>query len=275
MELSRAAYYKWLGHEPTVHELENQAIYEYIKQLEETNHYIFGVNRLVTYINQETSYQVGPTRVRNIMRRGNIKASIRVAKHDRQAEKKEFVLANKLLTADAGHDFHPSHPNEVWVTDCSELPYGVNGTARLRLSAIKDLYDHSIVSWKVASTETADLVTDTFKAAIKNNHGVKPRLIHSDQGSSYTSGRYNTALAGMGIVHSMSRLGTPGDNSPMESFWSHIKTEFFAFEQPLSEIEMITLIQKCINWYNNERRQRTTTRNTQRHDPSGIPESYR
>ncbi|WP_133057554.1 DDE-type integrase/transposase/recombinase, partial [Lentilactobacillus parakefiri] len=69
----------------------------------------------------------------------------------------------------------------------SELPYGVNGTARLRLSAIKDLYDHSIVSWKVASTETADLVTDTFKAAIKNNHGVKPGLIHSDQGSSYTS----------------------------------------------------------------------------------------
>ncbi|WP_235803650.1 hypothetical protein [Lentilactobacillus kisonensis] len=53
---------------------------------------------------------------------------------------------------------------------------------------------------------------------MKNNHGVKRGLIHSDQGSSYTSGRYNTALAGIGIIHSMSRLGTPGDNSPMESF---------------------------------------------------------
>ncbi|WP_439646280.1 DDE-type integrase/transposase/recombinase [Lentilactobacillus kisonensis] len=62
------------------------------------------------------------------------------------------------------------------------------------------------------------MVTSTFKAAIKNNHGVKRGLIHSDQGSSYTSGRYNTALAGIGIIHSMSRLGTPGDNSPMESF---------------------------------------------------------
>lgn len=255
--MSRAAYYKWLNHEPTVHELENQAIYEYIKQLEEANHYIFGVNRLVTYINQETAYHVGPTRVRNIMRRGNIKASIRVAKHDRKAEKKELILGNKLLTADAGHDFHPSRPNEVWVTDCSELPYGINGKSKLRLSAIKDLYDHSIVSWKAALTETTDLVTSTFKAAIKNNHGVKPDLIHSDQGSSYTSGRYNTALAGMGIVHSMSRPGTPGDNSPMESFWSHIKTEFFAFVQPLSQIEMITAIQNCIDWYNQERRQET------------------
>lgn len=75
--MSRAAYYKWLGHEPTVHELENQAIYKYINQLEEVNHYIFGVNRLVTYINQETPYKVGPTRVRNIMRRGDIKGCIK------------------------------------------------------------------------------------------------------------------------------------------------------------------------------------------------------
>ncbi len=144
------------------------------------------------------------------MHKASIKASIRVAKHDRKAEKKEFILANKLLTANAGHDFHPGRPDEIWVTDCSELRYGINGESKLRLSAIKDLYDHSIISWKIDLTETADLVTDTFKAAIEANRGIKPRLIHSDQGSSYTSKLFNTALASLGIVHSMSRPGTPG-----------------------------------------------------------------
>lgn len=55
----------------------------------------------------------------------------------------------------------------------------------------------------------------------------------------------------------MSRPGTPGDNSPMESFWSHLKTERFAFEQALSEVEMMKQIEDAIHWYNYERRQET------------------
>ncbi|WP_390410685.1 IS3 family transposase [Lacticaseibacillus jixiensis] len=257
LEISRSAYYKWTHRKVTAHELENQAILAYIIELEEKNHYIFGVKRLMTYINAETPYHVSHGRVRRIMRQGHIQASIRVAKHDRKAEKKEFLLTNKLYTADVGHAFHPIAPNKVWVTDCSELTYGKDNKQKLRLSAVKDLYDHSVIAWFVAPTETAKLVTDTIKVAVKNNNGAKPEILHSDQGSSYTSGVYNTYLAGEGIDHSMSRPGTPGDNSPMESLWSHLKVERFAFEYALSEIEMMKNIEAAINWYNDERRQET------------------
>lgn len=153
------------------------------------------------------------------------------------------------------------------VTDCSELTYGIKNEKKLRLSAVKDLYDHSIIAWRVAPTETAQLVTDTIKLALKNNNGIKPKTMHSDQGSAYTGGEYNTFLAGEGIIHSMSRPGTPGDNSPMESFWSHLKTERFAFEQALSEVEMMKQIEDTIHWYNYERRQET---------PNGMtPMEYR
>ncbi|WP_239061559.1 IS3 family transposase [Lacticaseibacillus suibinensis] len=255
--VSRAAYYKWIHRKPTAHQLENEAILTYVIELEEQNHYIFGVKRLVTYINAKTPYHVSHGRVRRIMRQGHIQASIRVAKHDRKAEKKEFLLANKLYTADAGHAFHLIAPNMVWVTDCSELTFGKDNKQKLRLSAVKDLYDHSVIAWFVAPTETAQLVTDTMKLAVKNNGGIKPKILHSDQGSSYTAGSYNTYLSGEGIVHSMSRPGTPGDNSPMESLWSHLKVERFAFEQALSEVEMMKNIEEAINWYNNERLQET------------------
>ncbi|WP_174714006.1 transposase, partial [Ligilactobacillus salitolerans] len=99
LQVSRAAYYKWLERKPTKHDLENQKITQFMLQLEEENNYIFGVKRLVTYINQETIYHVGPNRVRNLMHKAQIESSIRVAKHDRKAKKKEVILANKLLTA--------------------------------------------------------------------------------------------------------------------------------------------------------------------------------
>lgn len=257
MGVSRAAYYKWTHRKVTVHEQENQAIRDYIIELEEKNHYVFGFKRLMTYINAETQYHVSHGRVRRIMRLAGIRASIRVAKRDRQVEKKAFLLVNKLYTVNMGHAFHPVAPNVVWVTDCSEITYGKDNKQKLRLSAVKDLHDHSVIAWCVAPTETAGLVTKTMKLAIENNDGIEPDTVHSDQGTAYTSSTYNTFLAGEGITHSMSRPETPGDNSPMESLWSHLKIERFSFEHCLSELEMMKRIEAAINWYNNERRQET------------------
>jgi len=257
LEVSRSAYYKWLTHEPSKREIDDKAIVDYIKQLEEKHNYIFGVKRLVSYVNNETAYHVSHGKVRRLMRKHNIVASILVAKHDRQAERKEYILGNKLLTADAKHDFHPDEPNQVWVTDCSELQYGIKKNGKVKVSAIKDLYDHSVIAWEIEATETANLVTETFKSALIANEGINPSIIHSDQGSSYTSGQYNTALSSVGITHSMSRPGTPGDNSPMESLWSHMKTEYFDFERPLSLEEITRLVTEFMDWYNNSRRQPT------------------
>jgi putative transposase len=55
----------------------------------------------------------------------------------------------------------------------------------------------------------------------------KPRelLHHSDQGSQYTSERFQTLLSEFGLTCSMSRRGDAGDNSAMESFFSSLKTE--------------------------------------------------
>ena len=265
--VSRAAYYKWLKRRPSHREQEDKMIVEYVVKLEEDNNYIFGVNRLVTYVNMETEYHVSSNKMRRIMHDYRVVASVRVAKHDRRSEQKQAVFDNKLLTDKATHKFHPDRSNEVWVTDCSEIKYGIKGTGKLRVSAIKDLYDHSVIAWRVEATETANLVTKTFEAALSATCGKKPQILHSDQGSSYTSGTYNLALAKNGITHSMSRPGTPGDNSPMESLWSHMKTDFFTFRRPLSEDEAIMMVAEFMDWYNQQRRQETLNGMT--------PEEYR
>lgn len=52
-------------------------------------------------------------------------------------------------------------------------------------------------------------------------------MLHSDQGSVYTSYRYQQAVKEKGITISMSCKGTPTDNAPIESFHSALKSETF------------------------------------------------
>ena len=52
-------------------------------------------------------------------------------------------------------------------------------------------------------------------------------LLHSDQGSVYTSKAYYQACIEKGITRSMSRKGTPADNACIEWFHSVLKSETF------------------------------------------------
>ena len=55
-------------------------------------------------------------------------------------------------------------------------------------------------------------------------------ILHSDQGSVYTSQAYQEAVKRKGITMSMSRKGTPADNAPIESFHTTLKSEIFYLE---------------------------------------------
>ncbi|WP_369412934.1 DDE-type integrase/transposase/recombinase [Lacticaseibacillus paracasei] len=63
------------------------------------------------------------------------------------------------------------------------MTYGKDNKQKLRLSAVKDLHNHSVIAWCVAPTETADLVTKATKLAIENNDGIMADTVHSDQGT--------------------------------------------------------------------------------------------
>ena len=57
---------------------------------------------------------------------------------------------------------------------------------------IRDIYDNSIVAYKTAVQQTASLVLDTIRLAMKDEKkGAAAELqLHSDQGFQYTSQGY-------------------------------------------------------------------------------------
>ncbi len=65
----------------------------------------------------------------------------------------------------------------------------------------------------------ASLVTDTLDMAILNRAPGAGLLLHTDRGSQYVSGSYQTLLSDNDFICSMSRKGNCWDSSPMERFF--------------------------------------------------------
>ena len=160
--------------------------------------------------------------------------------------------------------FHAEAPNCKWVTDIS---YIHTRQGVLYLSMIRDLYDNSIVAYKTGTEQTANLVLDTIRLAIKREKlaarkdkkkAAAELWLHSDQGFQYTSQAYFQLTKQYGITPSMSRRENPYDNAMAENFFSILKTECIYRRKPASFREANEMIDRYIHFYNHERIQLKT-----------------
>lgn len=96
------------------------------------------------------------------------------------------------------------------------------------------------------------IVISTLNEAIqkKNVQGV---ILHSDQGFQYASFQYKKICESNGITISMSRKGTPIDNSPMESFHGILKKETLYNNDTTDLKEYIDIVKDWLLFYNTVR----------------------
>jgi transposase InsO family protein len=121
---------------------------------------------------------------------------------------------------------------------------------------IKDLYDNFIVAYEMGMVQDNALVHRTVKQA--KRMVADGLVLHSDQGSQYTSKEYFEQTKSYGIMPSMSRPGTPLDNACAENFFSTLKTECIYRNKPATNEEARLLIDEYINFYNYHRIQLKT-----------------
>ena len=113
-------------------------------------------------------------------------------------------------------------PNKVWVVDitCIRTYEGW-----LYLAAVVYLYSRKVVGWATRPTLTTDLALQALLSEIWRRKPSKGFMIHSDQGSQFTSDDWQTYLKAHGFISSMSRRGNCHDNAVAESFFSLLKKE--------------------------------------------------
>ena len=108
-------------------------------------------------------------------------------------------------------------------------------------------------AYKISKNNDNKLVIDTLNEALAKEKDVHGLIIHSDQGFQYTSYEYKVICESKGIQISMSRKGTPIDDSPIESWHALLKKETLYNNDITSLEEYIDLVEDWIKIYNTTR----------------------
>lgn len=248
LEISRAAYYKWLHRDIPKYEEENIELAQLIKEYDEKFNHILGYRRMTSWINHFNHTNYKPKRVHKIMKMLNIHSVIRKKKRKYNSSTPEETADNKLK-----RDFYATAPNQKWATDVTE--FKIPGEKKkLYLSAILDLYDRYPVAYVISCRNDNQLVFNTFNKAIALNPNAKP-IFHSDRGFQYTSKVFHSMLKNQEMEQSMSRVGHCIDNGPTEGFWGIIKTEMYQMYNITDEDSLRFAINDYMRFYKEERPQ--------------------
>jgi putative transposase len=143
----------------------------------------------------------------------------------------------------------PLRPNIVWAGDFTYLWF----MGRFwYVATVIDVYTREIVGWHVANHHTTSLIMEAFKDAVRRTK-TAPKYFHSDQGSEYVSGAYESLLADHRTTSSHSRKSSPWQNGFQESFYANFKLELGDVRRFRHAGELVEAVHGQIAYYNKRR----------------------
>ena len=131
---------------------------------------------------------------------------------------KPAVVADNTL----GGQFEVDAPDTVWVTD---ITYIRTHEGRSSLAVVIDLFSRRVVGWSMQSRMTTDLALQALLSAVWRRKPKTTMIIHSDQGSQFTSKEWQSFLGKHNLDASTSRRGNCHDNAVAENFFQLLKRE--------------------------------------------------
>lgn len=248
--ISRAAYYEWVKR---LNEPDRDANrMELVQEAYEKSRKTYGYRRVTMWIQQNRGISINHKAVLRLMKKMNIRSIARKRKpYKKMSQLDIYHRYSNILD----RDFTATKPNQKWVTD---ITYVLTQQGWAYLSTIKDLFDGFIVAHKLGKHCSIALVADTLKQAKHKEKVTDGLLLHSDQGTQYTSQAYFVLTGEYNITPSMSRRGNCWDNAPMENFFGHLKEEALRqFPTPSFE-QAKEIIDDYVCFYNYERIQLKT-----------------
>ena len=217
--LSPNGYYCYQKNKKAKYQEQKKNILRKIVEIYHQNNGVPGYRMMAAYLRLKGIYYSEQT-IYKYMKELGLRSIVR-------RKKPYYIKGNthKVFPNLLNRDFDVSASNQVWVIDFTHMPLS-NGKVIYNCTII-DLFKRKSVATLNSSRMDAKLAINTLELAIRRNSPPKGLILHSDQGTQFTSKMFVKYCLRHHIQQSMSRAGCPYDNAPMERFFNTLKNEFY------------------------------------------------
>lgn len=217
LKVHHSGFYQWLQQPSSPRAVEDRRLLGLVKQSWLESGCVYGYRKVFDDL-RELGESCGKGRVERLMSNNGIHAQVGYGKRKTMSGGAVAVVADNVLN----RQFDVAQPNEAWVTDitCIRTYEGW-----LYLAVVLDLFSRHVIGWSMHSRMQADLVMRALLMAVWRRQPQEEVLVHSDQGSQYTSYEWQDFLMANNLKCSMSRRGNCHDNAVAESFFQLLKRE--------------------------------------------------
>lgn len=212
-----SGFYAWLKKPLSHRAKEDERQSALLKEAWEESGKVYGYRKLHADL-REAGERISLNRTERLARLAGIKAQIGYKRRPGKYGGKPAIIAGNQLD----RQFGPKHPDQAWVTD---ITYIKTYEGWGYLCVVIDLFSRRVVGWSFGSRMTTDLALQALLMAVWRRKPKDQVLIHSDQGSQFTSLEWKQFLASHNLEASMSRRGNCHDNAVAESFFQLLKRE--------------------------------------------------
>lgn len=225
MNVSRSGYYKWLNRKGEINNYKKNrnALAEEIKNIHK-HHSTYGYRSIAQHIRNKTGWIFSDNLCHKVCKSLNIRSKARKTYVPRG---EESITYPNIVNG----NFKPTRPFEIVVSDTT-LIYCKG--KRYDWTFYIDVFNNEIISSDVRPSKHGNGIQNHFiackkflKEKIKRGYIDLETILHTDQGSVYSSKAFNKLLDNYTIKRSMSRAGTPTDHPVIESLNGWIKAELY------------------------------------------------
>lgn len=253
MGVSRSGYYKWKKRQSSSYRStrdKTRAELVHIVSSIHEKHKTHGYRWTAAYMRINERIEVSDNFVYKCFRHLGIKSETKHRQHYKPRKIKDRYPNLIFSTWDT-----VDRPRQVVVSDMTAFKFWYY---YYEVTFYFDVFNKEILSYQLAERRGhrdqylngLETVRSLFRDSLD------PVVLHTDQGSVYSSMAYNDLIKDTNIVRSMSRAGKPTDNPVNEALNGWIKEEMvndFDVEQTKTRQEFKDMLDKYVIYYNTQR----------------------
>lgn len=248
MNINRSGYYKWKSRcgKKNRYEVDREVLTELLIEAHQ-EHKSYGYHRLATVIRNETGWIFSDNLAHKCCKLAGIKSKVKHYKYRATQGKEHIQFPNKIH-----NKWNASRPLQIVVSDMTCLKHSGK---YYEWTYMLDTYNNEIITSHISNfrgdrTPYFKCLEDLKDMLKEQAH---PLVLHTDQGTVYSSKAFNDAHKDYNIIRSMSRVGTPTDNPIIESINGWIKAEMVTDFRYWEHDNIYEFVDDYVKYFNNYR----------------------